>query len=652
MLSAKYKNIVSTNILNESLSDEDFKNNKKAINKIYAFLQSGNIISKYNTFEIIKKTENNETFCFLTAITKNYLNNKIPNSNKNTFGKTPNFYINDTNSKDKSLDIIFTYKTYSLDWSNDKEIIEFNNKKYDVFNIHYLTDRNGYYNTKTIFTDIIRNYFEISYSINKLDSYVNELIINLNIPTSKKLYNKQEKTLKYKNNINYKLSQKEVNSINDIEDLSEDEKDNIRAKAENLTKFGLVDGIKPSNDKFVKKDMDEVSNWHAKNGKHELSLTPDNLIGDEQYRNIKGVYNTACQSLQKYILLNDKENKSKYTSPEVIAAALTESSLKNAAYGHPTNIVSLDATMYGGKKIIRTASDNDKNTDWSSNKFKETVGHKILLLVSTKPVEVLSPMVFLNMKDIIWGRDGNYTSKQILNVLFGPDEVFRQGLIQFPGNNEELIDSVVAIKAKGGYKRIGISTKGGINGAGAAANIVSLFKMILNNVEKNNQYNDELFSICDKTNSLKSWLNSNLNSWGKELYKTYKTSIPLIVLFGGITNKLHEDLFEKLKNNNGIGNISISPKDDFSNFIKNINNNNRDDNISDCIMKILDRQKYDFAQMNCTPSFIGNSFKYTYSIQYPSHYEGDVKLELGKSISEKDGEYRFVKFHIMEQFKA
>jgi hypothetical protein len=44
-------------------------------------------------------------------------------------------------------------------------------------------------------------------------------------------------------------------------------------------------------------------------------------------------------------------------------------------------------------------------------------------------------------------------------------------------------------------------------------------------------------------------------------------------------------------------------------------------------MEILNKQKYDFAQINSLPKMTQSTFKYEWSVQYPAHFDGNVKLE-------------------------
>lgn len=360
--------------------------------------------------------------------------------------------------------------------------------------------------------------------------------------------------------------------------------------------------------------------------KKGVQFKAQDMIGDNVFRHINAVKQKAESSLinwQKTAYTNNQENENTIAC-DVLHVALENSVTDNA-----------------NKKIELTKDDLGSKYDIDLSKVDT---HEITKLLSVYPPELLSPIVFLSMdKSIKWGKEGNKTSKEILNYIFGDDNVFKNGLISYDDSvSGELIDSEVAINSENGYKKIGISTKGGLNGQGAQASLISVFRLLFDketreyNTKKDayktrgHIFSNDIKNIIrsnDIERNIESFIKTNCSKYGIEMFEKAKTEVSIILLFGGLTPTVHETLIKIIEQRGKLFDMKLELEGthnivtEFCNFV------NQNFNVTNIIMEILNKQKYDFAQINALPVMNGSSFNYEWSVQYPAHFDGNVKLE-------------------------
>lgn len=350
------------------------------------------------------------------------------------------------------------------------------------------------------------------------------------------------------------------------------------------------------------------------------------MIGDNNFRNINATKQKAESSLinwQKSQYSNNEENIN------TVACDVIHTALENATSNKASQNIELTKEGLGSKY----------NLDMS-----QIDNHELNKLLSVYPPELLSPLVFLSMDSSIkWGREGSKTSKEILNYIFGDDSVFKNGLISFDTSvGGELIDSEVAIKTKGGYKKIGISTKGGLNGQGAQASLISIFRLLFD--KETREYNSKtnkfkvrghiflnninsLYNADNLEEAITSFVKSNCSEYGIEMFENSPTEVALILLFGGLEPKNHLPMIGKIVEKGKLFDMNVQlngkhhPITEFCNIV------NTNFNVTNVVMEILNKQKYDFAQINSLPKMTQSTFKYDWSVQYPAHFDGNVKLE-------------------------
>lgn len=357
-----------------------------------------------------------------------------------------------------------------------------------------------------------------------------------------------------------------------------------------------------------------------------VQFKPQDIIGDDSFRSITNTKQKAESSIinwQKTQYTSDQENIN------TISCDIILKSLENSVSNNMGQTIEISKEGLGSKYNIN----NDEIDE-----------HKLGLILGVYPIELYSPLVFLSMDDSIeWGKEGDKTSKEILNYLFTQDD-FKNAKISYGSVGGELTDSDIAIPTKSGkYKKIGISSKGGVTskGEGAPASLISIFKLIFsediheNKRVANRKIYKHIFSqglrdilkSPDIEMSFKDFVSSNCSELGKKMFELRPTQMSILLLFGGTNPKSHEKLINYIQNKK-IFNLTFKPKDTnksiVSQFCTTINN---DHNMSDLIMEILNNQKYDFAQMNCLPIITKTTVSYKWKVQYPAHFNGTVKLE-------------------------
>ena len=411
------------------------------------------------------------------------------------------------------------------------------------------------------------------------------------------------------------------------QDVSEPNKDTISNSFDNQLAKEIYNKSTRLQEINVEKSEDNTGVQSPKFQKKKgVQFKVQDMIGDNMFRHINAVKQKAEASLinwQKTAYTNNQENEN------TIACDILHVTLENSV------------TDNANKKINLTKDDLGSKYDIDLSKVDT---HEITKLLSVYPPELLSPIVFLSMdKSIKWGKEGNKTSKEILNYIFGDDNVFKSGLISYDDSvSGELIDSEVAINSENGYKKIGISTKGGLNGQGAQASLISVFRLLFD--KETREYNPKkdtykarghIFSNDIKTiirsddveENIESFIRTNCSKYGIEMFEKAKTEISIILLFGGLTPAVHETLIKIIEQRGKLFDMKLELEGthnivtEFCNFV------NQNFNVTNIIMEILNKQKYDFAQINALPVMNGSSFNYEWSVQYPAHFDGNVKLE-------------------------
>lgn len=357
-----------------------------------------------------------------------------------------------------------------------------------------------------------------------------------------------------------------------------------------------------------------------------IQFKPQDIIGDALFRSITDTKQKAESSIINW-------QKTQYTSKQeninTISCDIILKSLENSVSNNMGKTIEISKEGLGSKYDI--------NND-------EIDVHKLGLILGVYPVELYSPLVLLSMDDSIeWGKEGDQSSKEILNYLFGQDS-FKNAKISYGSVGGELTDSDIAIPLKTGkYKKIGISSKGGVTskGEGAAASLISIFKLIFSeDIHKNKKVGNrkiyqhifsqglkDILKSSDIEAGFKNFVSSYCSELGKKMFELRPTQMSILILFGGTNPKSHEKLINYLQNKK-IFNLTFKPdasdRSMVSQFCHKINDNH---NMTDLIMEILNNQKYDFAQMNCLPTVTKTTVSYKWKVQYPAHFNGTVKLE-------------------------
>lgn len=454
-------------------------------------------------------------------------------------------------------------------------------------------------------------------------------------------FNIEEKTLSYKNdineilqNFNSKVDYKNIDSVclNLVNRLGLIKQD-VSADNKLSTNFDsqLAKDIYNKSSRLQNTDIEKTDDNKGIQDpkfvkKSSVQFKVQDMIGDNIFRSINATKQKAESSLinwQKTAYVNNEENL--FT----VACDVLHVALENSISNKASDKIELDKNSLGSKYNIDTSKINL---------------HELDKLLSVYPPELLSPLVFLSMDNSIkWGKEGSKTSKEILNYIFGDDSVFKRGLISFDTSiGGELIDSEVAIPSEGKYKKIGISTKGGLNGHGAQASLISIFRLLFDKEtrvydQKRDKFKarghvftkniNDLLVSNDLEENIKTFINQNCSPYGIEMFDESPTELSIILLFGGLPPANHVKAIETILKRGKLFNMNITLprkndiRTEFCNFV------NTHFNVTNIIMKILNKQKYDFAQINSLPKLNSSTFNYEWSVQYPAHFDGNVKLE-------------------------
>jgi len=429
----------------------------------------------------------------------------------------------------------------------------------------------------------------------------------------------------------------------------------VLMKDENLDEDNEIISFKENRLKVFDKDnfnIDETDESNLKGtGSDMKSLTgktilldPRNLIGDGSYRPLNSAKIKAERSILDYEKKISSENKSKIATPEEVSSVIVYKALE-CVLTNPCGSFNITKNDLFSNKELNFDKDllnYNEIEEAAFNKFsRNSYGSKILNIISVNPPEVLSPLAFasMNIPDANWSVDENgISSKKLVQQLFNKNDNMKNALVSYPQlRNQMLYDSVLLIPFGKNYKRINISTKGGASGSGAAASLAGVFQYVLNTDYQSENSNDikKYGELIYKDNIKKEDLISNLDNFisaycseiisDKNIISCFNKELKLLVLLGSTSSEQHNAICKTAFNKTSKEVISMI---------------NSDKSFDKFIMTILDRQKYDFAQVNVKPYIHGDTFRYDYSVQYPAKFTGSVKLEY-------DHNTGGIKFHIL-----
>ena len=252
-----------------------------------------------------------------------------------------------------------------------------------------------------------------------------------------------------------------------------------------------------------------------------------------------------------------------------------------------------------------------KQRDYDTN-FKHSKGLNYCL--HNYPIELSSPMSVID-NAIEWNKLNGKSGLEVLQDVVGlPYGQWRaNSYIMYPlSATMPLADSVICLN----HKIIKCSTKGGLNGQGAAASLKSLREYVFEG--ENGQ--------------------GNITKFGKNIQQQYPN---LFGIFDKLTkssakefsNRDWNELYEYIRKETDDLNIDTTKQ------VQDYINKPLNAQWSKMIMKILESASYDFIQVNATKTSTNSDFHFTYKAQYPAVYNGKVEL-----IIKKDG---FSQFHIL-----
>ena len=245
--------------------------------------------------------------------------------------------------------------------------------------------------------------------------------------------------------------------------------------------------------------------------------------------------------------------------------------------------------------------------------------------------EILSPYVVANLEgvwDSLQGDDGKKVFRETFHITGDkiPSEHCLIGY--FDGMSEPLCDSYMFIRATDSeqWRKIGISTKGGQNGQGAAASITSIKDFIY-------CYTGSQSVRKKYTDSSSNW---NLTMLGQILKRRYPKEFGVFELLTGNnfkTLKSNPSLLTRVLNNS-----NIEDESNIQTIIDYINDNL---NMSGFIMDCLKSAAFEFIQLNSLPQESDKGLHYKWTAKYPAVFIGEVRIECPASSS------GFTKFHIL-----
>lgn len=639
MLSLKYKNLFK-DILKETNTPDVKSNNLKILNKVIKYLSKipSNIKDVY-----VHTSKSGNTYYIFEMI---YY---IPRDNNTLIIKTktaenePYDYVTDEFYKCHIFTLTEEGGAFDFNHQERKIIITKDDDEEIEFEyLPYFKNGNKYIiNGKTTINQLKKS-LEKKYNDIEIELFKNN---NQNKRSNQKLITTTLQTLEteeVKNNTDYLDIAEKLSDF----DIKENTNGNISPK---------VNDIKTKTNKGIK-----------------YMFNPQNLIGDNNFRKINVIANKVITTLNNFDKEEISNNRKKELTPQLVASSIISKLTSNTAAGKAEEKIIVDKDMFEkelsglfDKSLLNLElSGNDGKSkykkdynkiNWISQSRKDSVLHQALEMVVLNPVEILSPMALL-MGNVQWSGE---THKSI-NDIFGNDTALKNGLIQYPqARNYHLIDSMAVIQSDkdGKFRKLGVSTKGGLNGQGMQASLTSVIQMLINPEIKFNGwgYNDELKQVfmidkkekssfnftSNKKNELETTIENFVEKYftpfGKELFNENKLGVSLIILFGICSKNVHTKILELLGNIGVLFDSQIIKTNDVKEVLDYINEKKL---VNNTVMKTLDSWKYKFAQVNCIPNSTGNTIQYTYAIQYPAHFEGTVELKFSA-----DGET--VRFHIV-----
>lgn len=434
---------------------------------------------------------------------------------------------------------------------------------------------------------------------------------------------------------NTKKQSKEIEQDKDESDKTLDNSD----KTLLYKTYKKYSTLEESNIDTIKSDDYDPSTYGVwgKNGNTiNMRLDASCLIGtDNNFRKIETVINKSITSINSYIpkvIGSDKMENTDSYALEILKHKFQQ--MENEQVSDVTIIKEGTTNELDAKQ-----SNNDINTIYiPPSNYTTPNMNDIEELLRVWPIEVLSALAVTTLSsEINWGVDKetfpgkSISSKEIITGLFGGENNFKNALIAFPENNTPLVDSFLAIPSGDNmYKQMKISCKGGKDGKGAPASINGLLELIIDK-------NTPAILPSDSDDEIESQvLNSMTSKFARDIFNLYPVEITILAMLCSVSSP-----YEQLQMLSELGERKTLYGEELpSNIISFMNNNSK---FTDAIMCILNAQKYDFAQVNVTPTHTNNSLKFDYAIQYPAIFKGKVKFhepKIGKNSSA-------LKFHII-----
>ena len=238
--------------------------------------------------------------------------------------------------------------------------------------------------------------------------------------------------------------------------------------------------------------------------------------------------------------------------------------------------------------------------------------------VSVYQSEILAPYVVAHLEGVwtsLHGKDAKKIFKEVLGIK-GKD-ISNNCIIGFnTGITDGLADSYIFVRSDvnpNEWHKIYISSKGGLNGSGAAASLESLRAFIF------------------QPDS------SQLTSYGEVVMAMYPEEVKMLDFLTRTSFTQYKkdiSIFNKALFN--IKGRSVKPCKSAKEALIVLN---KEFDFTGCILKVLQCASFEFMQVNSRPTSQTDEFHYNWTIQYPAVYVGEVKIEASNS--------GFTKFHIM-----
>lgn len=239
---------------------------------------------------------------------------------------------------------------------------------------------------------------------------------------------------------------------------------------------------------------------------------------------------------------------------------------------------------------MKKSKDLKFTEDYKHSKFINYNLHNYL-------VEILSPLAVIanEPESCTWlandPEHGIEEFKKHVKIPLSTTNFIDSAYISFPKiSNFPLADSVIYINGIRTY----LSTKGGANGRGSNASIATLSEFVYGKDGKTLTY---LADGLKKDQTI------------KDEYAVFEE------LLKGSVSKMN---WKKISQYTGYSRVS-----ELQEWI-----NDRKKTFTKIIMTILQAQAFQFMQVMCTPTNTENDFHFTYDIQYPAVFNGDVKIIL------------------------